>query len=198
VSFLDAWLEIHLESPVPVAIRPSKVCAHFRTTNGLPVRMNLKYASLSFSPSSGSTSRIVSMPASFSFRSPAPFTNGFGSRLLMTTRDMRAIYQRIRITVADDNAGYARLDDAIHTRWSFAKMAAWFQIYVELGALGVNAGPVKRVDLCMGTAESAMEAFTDDSSLLDYYSTHHGIWRSITLGFACKSDGALHVLKFFI
>ena len=66
----DSTLFCGLESPVRVAIRPSRVAAHLAITKGRPVQACLTKASLSCRASSRHTPIVVSTP--LAFRNSAP------------------------------------------------------------------------------------------------------------------------------
>ncbi len=77
---------IHFESPVEVAIFPSRLAAAFTVTHGRPVRIALKNGRFSASACSRSTPVITSTPPRRSRATPLPSTSGFGSADAQITR----------------------------------------------------------------------------------------------------------------
>ena len=75
----DCSLEIHRLSPFVVAIFPSKVIAHFATTQGRFASTKAKYGKLISRASCLSTFTSTAMPASLSCEIPLPATCGNGS-----------------------------------------------------------------------------------------------------------------------
>ena len=86
--FWAAGLVIQRDSPLAVAILPSKVAATFNVTNGRPVVISLRYGSMSRSASSAPTPTLTCSPARRNAANPRPRTWGFGSRIAATTRLM--------------------------------------------------------------------------------------------------------------
>ena len=83
---LAAGPVIHCDSPVRVAIFPSRDIAAFMTTKGSFFTMYFMNISFKRLLSSARMPVTTSMPAACSFLTPRPETNGFGSKAAMTTR----------------------------------------------------------------------------------------------------------------
>jgi hypothetical protein len=83
-------LVIQRDSPVTVAIFPSKLAATLSKTNGRLVTMYFINTSFSAVACSSRTASVTSMPAWQSSATPLPRTSGLGSRVAVTTRPMPA------------------------------------------------------------------------------------------------------------
>ena len=83
-------LVIHLESPVCVAILPSRLSAALAMTNGLPVVIHLLKAELSCVASVANNPASHRIPARRNTARPRPLCRGLGSRAATTTRRIPA------------------------------------------------------------------------------------------------------------
>src|SRR5207245_2858170 len=81
-----AGVVLQRDSPLAVAIFPSKVAATFNVTNGRPAVISLRYGVMSCSASPVPTPTSTRSPARRNAASPRPLTWGFGSRMAATTR----------------------------------------------------------------------------------------------------------------
>jgi len=72
------------------AIRPSRLAAAFRMTNGRPSRIKVKKGRLSDADASAPSPTSTCMPCSRRKANPRPLTIGFGSSVAATTRLMPA------------------------------------------------------------------------------------------------------------
>ncbi len=82
--------DTHRDSPVAVAIFPSRLIANFAVTNGSPVRMRWRNPSIVSAASSARSPTVTSTPAARSSAAPAPFTMSFGSMTAECTSAMPA------------------------------------------------------------------------------------------------------------
>ena len=76
---------IHCDSPLAMAVRPSRLSASLTRTKGRPVSMRWMKPALSARASASSTPARVAMPAAASRARPRPATSGLGSVMAATT-----------------------------------------------------------------------------------------------------------------
>ena len=167
----DCSLLIHLESPLRVAIFPSRLRAAFRVTKGKPVVTHFKYTSFKARHSLSRSPPDTSIPRDRRYGPPPPSTRGLGSSIPKTTF----------LT--------PHLQDGFGAGRGSTGMVAGFQGHVQGGPSGFSAGLRQGDPFGMGPARFLVISRPNHPAAPDHYRPHQGIRRSPTRSLAGQTQG---------